>query len=176
MSTRGLIGFVHKGDVKAFYNHFDSYLSGQGQFIVNFCESVDNWNEFIQQYENVLWTDKQLTKLPNPPHGAEMLYAILEGQVVSLCNDIDFASDKLSCDYAYLLNLDSKQFEIYSNHLDSEIEDSDQNLPMNLIAAFPLTNIPENWQDIISLKNYRADMDWIAQQNRDLGMSDGLEL
>ena len=40
MSTRGAYGFYKNGVDKITYNHYDSYFSGLGEEIVNFCRNT----------------------------------------------------------------------------------------------------------------------------------------
>ena len=41
MGTRGLLAFAHDGEIKAAYNHFDSYPSGLGADVAKFIRSLD---------------------------------------------------------------------------------------------------------------------------------------
>ena len=77
MSTRGLLGFVHKGHVRASFNHFDSYLEGLGQSVVSICKIMVDWETFTSRYEKIKW----ISALEQPLKylsGKEILMEILK--------------------------------------------------------------------------------------------------
>lgn len=57
MGTQGLVGWVIDGEVKAAYNHFDSYPSGLGTNVFTYVrerlDSVEGWRERVRGVEMV---------------------------------------------------------------------------------------------------------------------------
>lgn len=162
MSTRGLIGFVHNGEVRAKYNHYDSYLEKLGQGIADFCNtlSVEDWDSFIEAYDKIDWGEKEVTDSLETYQGADILPVILEGRAVTLFDEIEFAKDDIFCEYAYLLNLDSKELEIYSHNFKTEVDQTKALLPMNLLASYPFNEIPNHWIEFLNMRKKQVDMNW----------------
>lgn len=178
MSTRGLIGFVHQGEVRAKYNHFDSYPEELGQNIVDFCNTLSKkeWANFTEQYMQIEWGEQEVTDSLDTYEGASILPVIQAGKVASLYDEKDFAEDTLFCEYAYLLNLDSKELEMYSQNYHTGYDQSNANLPMNLLASYPLDNIPSHWQEFIEMRSRvstRSERERLDNQEKDI--SDDLE-
>lgn len=48
--------------------------------------------------------------------GVEILYEIIEGNVIISLDSINFASNSLYCEWGYVLNLDERQLEIYKGY------------------------------------------------------------
>lgn len=136
MGTRGAVGFrVGKQD-KVTYNHFDSYPSGLGQEVLDFIqansvESLTKAAENIQMIDMSVKPTKEQIKVCEPwtdltvsEQSTEDWYCLtrlaqgnLNAYVEGLpyMNDSSsFLLDSLFCEYAYIINLDSKKLEFYS--------------------------------------------------------------
>lgn len=135
MSTRGSYGFYKNGENKLTYNHFDSYPSRLGQDVVNFIKlnddnSLENIFNSIQlvkedDYPNEVeqLTLKQLgygTQYRGKnlqwyeiigPHAGDL--GIYSSGFTFMLNNNDFIKNSLFCEWAYIINLDSKELEIY---------------------------------------------------------------
>ena len=86
--------------------------------------------------------------------GSNILTFIMDGTVTYLRNSIDFAKDGLSCEWAYLIDLDKSVFEVYTSGnanqpIGSEerfysdgYKDSYGYYPVHLVASFPLSDLP----------------------------------
>lgn len=162
MSTRGLIGFVHNGEVHAGFNSHSSYLASLGQEIVEFCDLVLDWDTFIKNYVAITWTDEIENETIENLEGVKLLRHIHKGEVRTLLDEKDFAEDDLFCEYAYLLNLDKKELEIYSHTIKTNHAQEERNLPMNLLARYPLDEIPTHWREYIELRGKEIERDWRA--------------
>lgn len=160
MSTRGLIGFVHNGDVHAQYHPHSSYFSFLGQEIVDFCDTVVDWEAFTQAYEKINWQQDIETNLSEDMIGAGILKHILAGNITHLIDEKDFAKDSLFCEYAYLLNLDTQALEIYSSNRQTNHDQSEKHLPLNLLATYPLHEIPSHWKEFLEVRTTEVQRDW----------------
>jgi hypothetical protein len=135
MGTRGLMGFVVDEQVKATYNHFDSYPSALGAEVGKFAATLrgERLTEMADKARAVTLIDEQVK-----PTAAEQekyakwtdvrvsegddWYAILrhaQGNLGAyldmgiMPDNLDFAQDSLFCEWAYLINFDTGLIEIY---------------------------------------------------------------
>jgi hypothetical protein len=159
MSTRGLLGFVHKGEIRASYNHFDSYPEGLGQGIVNLCNIIVDWDGFTSRYEKIKWISKQKKPIKYLS-GKEIIMEILKDNPLTLLDEQDFAQDDIFCEYAYMINLDTKELEIYASNYHTNYDQSQAKLPLNLLVVYPLDNIPNNWLDSLNQEKSAINIDW----------------
>ena len=159
MSTRGLIGFVHKGQVRASFHQEDSYPGGLGQQLVGLCNIMVDWETFISRYEKINWLEESVEPLPYQT-GKEIMIAIMKDEPLTLLDEKDFAEDDIFCEYAYLLNFDTREFEVYSSNYQTQQDQSKSNLSMNLIATYPLDEIPSHWIDFLNMRKREVDIDW----------------
>lgn len=135
MSTRGSYGFYKDGVSKLTYNHFDSYPSGLGQNVLNFIKCTDD-----KSLENIC-DSIQLVEDDNYPSAAELLtlkklgygteyrdealkwfeiigphtgdLSAYSNGLIFMLNHNDFIKNSLFCEWAYIINLDSQELEIY---------------------------------------------------------------
>lgn len=139
MSTRGSIGYIVNGKFSSTYNHSDSYPSGLGEEIVEFCKTVRDWEQFKANLAKVKFADngyvptakeieenkhfadlgvsnqkyEDLYCLLRNVQGADQLHAIRDGKLTLLEDSGDFIKDSLFCEYAYILNLDTNKLEFW---------------------------------------------------------------
>jgi hypothetical protein len=135
MGTRGLYGFRKNGVDKLTYNHFDSYPSGLGRSVIEFIQ--DYCMDLNDIYKNIILVDEDSEPTESQIKECEILadlsvskqsltdwYCLLrnaqgnpkmygEGLRYMIDNK-DFILDSLFCEYAYIINLDTKKLEIYS--------------------------------------------------------------
>ncbi len=133
MGTRGLVGFVIDGEVKATYNHSDSYPEGVGQDVLDFARTVNEGTP--GKARAIVLVDEQDT--PTPEQKAHLsqyanlgvstrsdedwycllrsaqgdLQAYLDAGV--MIDNQDFGQDSLFCEWGYLVNLDETKLEVY---------------------------------------------------------------
>ncbi len=149
MGTRGLVGFVIDGEVKASYNHYDSYPDAVGQDALNFARGMD---ESVKDKARAI---KLVDPHGKPTVSTGMLHALgvsyinsldvkrldwydalhpLQGNLQGyldagvMTDDANFLGDP-DCEWAYLVNLDEEFFEVSS-------------FGGRRTASFPLTDLP----------------------------------
>lgn len=179
MSTRGVYGFRKSGKDKLSYNHSDSYLEGLGKKIVGFIKSstIKELNQIcdaiILVQSDSIPTDKQVKECYQWYNGkvAECTpyywYCLLnkaQGDLNAfrqglryMLDDRDFIKESLSCQYGYIINLDKNVLEVYVGlqripNINRYACEPDEYGYYNckLQHEFPLTNIPDNWIEILN--------------------------
>lgn len=114
MGTRGAFGFYKNGVTKVTYNHFDSYPSGLGDEIVNnFCRafSLQEMYDMFDRIEMVKGDDA----ITDEMKGDLSVYA--NPEMKWMIDSASFLEDSLFCEYAYIVNLDSKMLEVYKGFI-----------------------------------------------------------
>ena len=100
MSTRGAIGIRYNKEDKVAYNHFDSYPLGLGQEVLNWLK--DKTIEDLKcEFDSIVLVNEYVRN------------AFENGFKSEFQDASDFLADSLFCEYAYIINLDSKKLEIY---------------------------------------------------------------
>ena len=141
MSTNGLIGIRIDGELKATYNHFDSYPSELGMDVVNFIVDVFNHKkieELKYKFKNVRFVDRKSTPTSNniikyakyadlgvslqtyrewycllrKVQGVEGFRCVFNGDLRHL-EDYSMMSDLTP--YTYILNFDNDTVEFYDS-------------------------------------------------------------
>ena len=103
MSTRGAIGIRYKEIDKIGYNHCDSYFSGLGKELLLFL-SNSSYKKLINLYNKIIFNnDKDNDTWNWTKHTFNKEFK----------NYNKFLINSLFCEYAYIINLDSKMLEIY---------------------------------------------------------------
>lgn len=178
MGTRNLTCVYMDGEYKvAQYGQWDGYPEGLGVTILTFLKSV-NMESFKaavskvsfltgEEIENINKTIKATRKLmpdydwtKDFPHlsrdcGGEILNQIVFNGARKVRNSIDFAKDSLFCEWAYVVDLDTNKFEVYSGfnkepltagdrfYFSGEKKEEDyEYYPIKEIAEFDLNNLP----------------------------------
>ena len=178
MSTRGALGFRLNGEDKITYNHSDSYPSWLGKRVVEWCRKRterQTWElvkEIVSELEDVSGRtpteeDKaRLTRFNNLRVGEQSeedwycllretqgdLSAILSARMFNGCRE--FLDDSLFCEWAYIINLDDMELEVYEGfqkkpHQEGRYGQGKMNdgyAPVRLVVTFPLEDIPEDWE------------------------------
>ena len=185
MSTRGAYGFYKNGVDKITYNHYDSYFSGLGEEIVNFCRNttIEDMSKIFDKIILVKEDDKPTIEdmenyvgFSNLKVGEQTLqdwYCLLRDtqgnleeykkeNVKHMIDSKEFLGNSLFCEYAYIINLDTNQLEIYTgfNKVPTQnryakyrdLEYNNGYCECNLVYSFDLTNIPENWIQVVNKK------------------------
>lgn len=171
MSTRGALGFRLNQTDKITYNHSDSDPSGLGVDVVKWCRYQTDWKEIKKKVRSMKKTsskdvndDKERLCNALGLVGSERdwywilrdtqgdLDKILEARYYEDYNS--FLRDSLFCEYAYIINLDLMELEIYegsqrkehSKGRYSKGKSRDCYYPVALVGKFDLGNIPEDWR------------------------------
>jgi len=185
MGTRGAYGFRLDQKDMLMYNHYDSYPEGLGEDFVKFCRKVSNdfdlyrdlCKNLIAVDETVPPTDKQkeiaymcnTVDLAVSNRSDDDWYCLLRNtqgepeltlRVGMYIPSNDFVDDSLFCEYAYILNFDTQELEIYegfNNDPDADGRYVKRKEPrllydgetkyygVKLILTYPLDNIPNDW-------------------------------
>lgn len=103
MSTRGAIGIRFEGKDKVGYNHFDSYPTGIGVSIFEYLKGK-TYKELIDEYKSISFIDGSLVDVWNDMDNCFNK---------EFTDDSEFLYDSLFCEWAYIVNLDTKELEIY---------------------------------------------------------------
>lgn len=142
MGTRGLMGFAHNGQLKAMYNHWDSYPSGLGINMLRWMnEQRGDFTKAIEQFDRLVAIDEDV-----PPTEDQKLALLryLNLDVASKSSDdwynllretqgdpeealragfyVDasgFGGDSLFCEWGYVVDLDRKVLEVYKGFVNA---------------------------------------------------------
>jgi hypothetical protein len=177
MGTRNLTCVFYQGEYKvAQYGQWDGYPDGAGVDILRFLHSVnldvfkervaacrfateqeiDEINAEIKKIRQSLpeydWA-KQYPQFSRDT-GNSILQAITFDCVTELLNNIEFAADTLSCEWAYVIDLDKNTFEVYDGfNTDKPAEDErfawlldkceNENSVVKHVISYPLNELPD---------------------------------
>lgn len=181
MGTRGLVGFVIDGEVKAHYNHWDSYPSGKGLDVLAFARTMSgrSGDGTVQQVrdlrkvsEDADPTDEDTARYAEYADGdvnqAIGWYSLLrrcQGDLALvlesgiILNQPEFATDSLFCEWAYLINVDDWTLEVFEG-FQSEPHDLGRfagpvdncYYPVKLVAVYDLNDLPTD-EEFTSLED-----------------------
>jgi len=154
MGTRNLIAVFMDGEYKvAQYGQWDGYPEGNGAICLTFLRDEMDENKFREQLKKVHFaTIEELESLFEEfgadPSGsismenyakfkkaypemhrdtsAEILKMIQNGNVRILKNDLEFAADGLFCEWAYVIDLDNRRFEVYTGFHKEPLTEKDR--------------------------------------------------
>ena len=177
MGTRGLVGFHHNGVTKAQYNHFDSYPDGLGQQVLqNLRDAALSLDQLRAIFATIVLVTNERER-PTPLQQDQYrrfadtgvstgslddwycllretqggLRAWLQDGCRHMIDGADFIGDSLSCEYAYVVDLDAGRFEAYRGfqkqlHRDGRYcaAEPDQYgyYPCRLVRSWPLDQLP----------------------------------
>ena len=102
MSTRGAVGLIFNNKEKIGYNHYDSYPEGLGNEILIFLKGK-SIEELKNIFQNIVLEDNSNDVWDWKNH--KFMDKFEDNHI--------FLIDSLFCEYAYLINLDSKKLEVY---------------------------------------------------------------
>ena len=153
MGTRNLTVVFVDGEYKvAQYGQWDGYPEGQGMKCLRFLRNDMNEDVFREKLKNVRFaTEKELDnifgefcgkngyicseqysklyKVHPEMHrdtGAEILNMIQDGDIRLLKKDLFFAADGLFCEWAYVIDLDKRTFEVYTGFHKEPLTEKDR--------------------------------------------------
>jgi len=176
MGTRGCYGFYKNGEDKLTYNHYDSYPNYLGVDVVEFIRetSIEEMNEIFDKIVMIdgssIPTKEQIEECSKFYNGSvgegtrKDWYCLLRSSQGDLkvykeslkymIDDKKFMGDSLFCEWAYVINLDDKLFEIYRGFQKSLVENRykkyvllpvDNYYNVKLLKTYPLDDISEDW-------------------------------
>ena len=154
MGTRNLVAVYVDGEYKvAQYGQWDGYPEGQGELCLSFLRDEMDETIFREQLKNVHFVnEKEMNSLFEEfradPYGsismsnynklkeaypelhrdtaAKILKLIQDGKVRFLKDDLEFAADGLFCEWAYVIDLDKRTFEVYTGFHKEPLTEKDR--------------------------------------------------
>jgi len=117
MGTRGFVGFKKDGEIKGWYNHYDSYPEHLGRVVIEQLHSMtpEKRIEFFGKVVNIHEPDEKDSFYQNHK---KMSYDTDKNpwnaiEKIDLQSGGTFYKDGLFCEYAYIYNLDTQLLECY---------------------------------------------------------------
>ncbi|HBD94633.1 MAG: hypothetical protein A2355_02580 [Spirochaetes bacterium RIFOXYB1_FULL_32_8] len=188
MSTRGAWGFFRNGEsaTKITYNHMDSYPEFLGQNVVDFIRnsSIDELNTIFDKIILVDNSEKpteeqidECKSFANTDVSTGSLYdwycllrntqgqpELYKENLRYMLDSGKFLKDSLFCEWAYIINLNTNELEIYRGFRKKPNKKSNRYKILNsengyysceILYTYPLDKIPDNWLDelIVLLNN-----------------------
>ena len=192
MSTRGLTGFRYQNTDNLAYSHFDSYPDSLGRNVLRELKQVSDWSRVRELAEGFVGIpdtretrnideivaseirrhcdDRFHTKAPRtiydlyrPLQGT--LEPYLSGKLRFIPTANDFIYDSLFCEWAYIANLDSSQFEVWRglqrelngqpNRYGSEADRTGY-FPCRQICEYSLEHLPKEVQFLKDTNAYHT--------------------
>lgn len=138
MSTRGAFGYILGGTEKVAYNHCDSYPQGLGMQMLEYLAAY-SLEEISRVAEGIVLVGEDGSPTPDQAGECEEAgtintsvgrrnrkdwYCLLReaqgdpaiyhrSKLKYMLDAGDFLHDSLSCEWAYIINLDTNMFEVY---------------------------------------------------------------
>jgi len=182
MGTRNLTMVISDGETKvAQYGQCDGYPAGVGSSILTFLKAAD-LDKFKEQLKSIKWlTEEQVDMVDATENWTDhypylsrdtadkILGAIHYGklsiryginkkrevqvEILGLQDNSSFGGDSLSCEWAYVIDLDNMKFEVYegfnkehvpeTNRFYGMDETASEYRPVKLIQTFDINNLPD---------------------------------
>lgn len=169
MGTSGVYGFRKNGKDKVTYNHYDSYPSGLGKAVAEFCieTPIDEMNAIYDRIELVSNDDtpspgqiEDCKPFTNVHVGDQGWYSLLRDAQGDLniyrsdfkymLDNADYIKDSSMCEYGYIINLDDKTLEFWVGYQNEPQEGNrygtetiDGYYPCKLVEAYPLDEVTD---------------------------------
>lgn len=179
MSTNGLYGFMKDGKLKITYNHFDSYPECLGKEIFNYIKNR-TLSDLIKIYDSIelIDGDKKPTKEQKKKYelcsdvsvsrqSLNDWYCLLRNlqgdlfghESYGVMIDYSMSFHEGYFPWAYVINIDNKSFDIYTNMYDTESGQYKFGIVLSLKLnrlpkVFPVNKIFKEME-----KNHRKDPD-----------------
>jgi hypothetical protein len=176
MGTRGALGFRAEGKDYITYNHFDSYLSGLGEAVLTWLKAElaageeQSLRERVTQLRFVDGNTKPTpAEIEQYKHLADFRvstgddwYSLLrntQGDPAAIlaagvmADAHKFLNDSLFCEYAYIVNFDSRELEVYRGF---------QTTPANQYGRYAKPKKPRNWKPKYEGESYYYPVGLIA--------------
>lgn len=135
MSTRGVVGFVADGKWYVMYNHMDSYPSELGMTVLEFCKTIDDWDDLKEKVKKIELVNDGDAPTPEQSslyegyasekksdnwydllrqlQNGRILYEIAVGNVKHMTDDHIFMAYSLHCEWGYVIDLDEMALHVY---------------------------------------------------------------
>lgn len=136
MGTRGVLGFRYQDTDKVMYNHWDSYPSGLGTDVIDIIRTYNDEqlagtasritliDENVKPTPDLIERYAEFTDLGVSEQSTDDWYCLLrraqgklapyiDGRVDHIEDSADFLLNSLFCEWAYILNCDTRELEVY---------------------------------------------------------------
>lgn len=190
MGTRHLIAAKIDGVYKlAQYGQWDGYPEGQGMAVLEFLVNEMDMDAFKSALRNcrfIGWEEvsAELVKFGADPNdysirlsdydrfseahpewsrdtGAKILGFIQSSGGCGLRSNLDFAADSVFCEWAYVLDFDTMQFEVYEGFNRTPLTEKDRFFflepkaedgyhPVRIRASWPMDALPQTAEDFLA--------------------------
>ena len=190
MGTRNLTMVIEGEKTKvAQYGQWDGYPEGQGKIILNLLHSFD-LKKFKDKISKLRWlTQTEVDKVNADPNwtdnypylsrdaGGKVLDAIYNGsievndypkkpkkkkvKIIGLIDNSEFAADSLFCEWAYVVDLDKRTFEVYKGFAKTKPKKGERFAkmkgehgyePINHVITFNLDKLPTEKKFLADIK------------------------
>lgn len=182
MGTRHLVCVYSDHEFKvAQFGQYDGYPAGTGVAVLDFADTLttdENIENFKKKLLNVNLTTyeelKEFKACHQPPADEVLSYIAESTSPIYLVDSIAFSGDSLYCEWAYVINLDNKTFNVYSGFIQdpslsaaifqpyTKIEAhraaNNQYYPVELVASYGFENLPSYEDFIDQLKDNIDEM------------------
>jgi hypothetical protein len=166
MGTRGAVGYFGKlnGENlhKVTYNHYDSYPSGLGKQVVEYIQSRElNINGIKNDFKKIKLVENDESNYSE----LRSLQGDLDGysEVGKMIDSESFLGDSLFCEWAYIINTNTKKLEIYKGFQTSkpkgryrDIEPYGDYYGVSLIKSIPLEDVTDKMMDDLEKEVYES--------------------
>lgn len=121
--------------------------------IENFLKSIGSENGWVNSSQSKKYNQKY--PYFSRDHGSDILNVILESDdtEILLKNSMNFASDSLFCEYAYVIDLDKNTFEVFEGFNQKPLDESERfyhlqtkdekYYPVRLLKLYDINNLPD---------------------------------
>jgi hypothetical protein len=158
-----ILNFFNQNDLEEFRAKVDNCFFGTHDQINEVYAPYTTGDGWMTMEQSNAFKKSEFAYLSRDT-GSDILDVILNSNgPLMLVDEIDFANDSLFCEYAYVIDLDKDILEVYqgfntdplpegarftSDELyNSEVGDNSY-YPVKLVASFPLSNLPENFDEL----------------------------
>lgn len=169
MGTRHLIVVIADGANRiAQYGQWDGYPEGQGATALEFLRKADLAAFKSKCLQNRFGTDVELKAIAKPhgdnwkekhpelsrDAGADILKMVYDSKAgLMLSDQHDFAADSLMCEFAYVVDLDKRTFEVFRGFNKTPIAPTERFFPLEsksdggyhpvrLLKSYSLDSLP----------------------------------
>lgn len=193
MGTRGLTGYAVDGQTVAAYQQYDSYPSGVGVQVLAAARAIaQDTDRFTALARNIRKVDESANATPEDREkfaqyadsrvstGTDYysLLRNLQGDLLGYLNagiipeNTGFAQDSLFCEWAYIVDMDARTFEVYEGFQTEQHSEgrfatteepelpytgaTERYYPVKLVKTFALDALPSDEQFLAELEPVEA--------------------
>jgi hypothetical protein len=147
MSTSGVVAFQKDGELKAVYNHWDSYPKVLGNEVLRFLRETDV-GVITTIFDVMISSDQEVTNFYDFIDFTTSLNDVFYYEDVT-----DLMYNSLWCEWAYIINLDDYQLEVYKGYskekpagrfADIKLEGTDF-YPVTLLHVYNFKELPKKF-------------------------------